>query len=422
MCNSLERKIPKVSAPKPYMEWSAQNANQMIVLGDAIISPLGFSSDENYSSVKRGLTGLRLHQNVFQVLQDFCGALLDRELVRDTFQALCPSVGKKFTFFEQIAILSAQKAIAEAEIHPDNADVVFILSTTKGNVELLEHQGGFDSQRIHLWKSAQIISSFFGNKNFPVVVSNACTSGLTAQQVAAFYLNHRPYQYAVVIGAEVLSKFIIAGFQSFKALSMQVCRPFDRNRDGLNLGEAAACIVYAVKNKENMKKAKAIYLSGAGCNDANHISAPSRTGDGLFNVLRIALKNVDCNNISFISAHGTATPYNDAMEAAALTRAGLNHLPVNSLKSYFGHTLGAAGILETIISYHALQECLILKNPTFRQTDENVNIKPNKTILNSDKPLFIKLMSGFGGNNAVMVMAKSFCNFSKHAHANNGNC
>ena len=212
-------------------------------------------------------------------------------------------------FFEKIALLSASKAVCAAGIDPSSERVLFVLSTTKGNVELLGNAQsyapafasgfapGFALGRETLHSSAGLIAAHFCNPNTPVVVSNACISGLCAQIEAMRALRSGKYDYAVVTGADCLSAFIVSGFQSFKALSQEPCRPFDSGRNGLNLGEAAATIVFAAERTaccaETYGTGTGAALSGNGYgawmavsgatrNDANHISGPSRTGGRQF--------------------------------------------------------------------------------------------------------------------------------------------
>jgi 3-oxoacyl-[acyl-carrier-protein] synthase-1 len=375
-------------------------------VSDNIISALGFSSQENYQAVKAGKSQLQLYENVFGISEPFVASLLDNHKIDKEFATLS-NIGEKYTKLEKTAILSASKALENSGIDPSNDNVLFIFSTTKGNVELLERNDRFESERIHLWRSAELIAQFFKNKNEPIVVSNACISGVAAQITAARYLIAKRYQYIVVIGAEVLSKFIVSGFQSFKALSSERCSPFDRNRTGLNLGEAAATVIYSVSDMDNLPPKSIIFENGAICNDANHISGPSRTGEGLFNAISKAMRHIDKENISFINAHGTATSYNDDMESMAIGRYGLENVPVNSLKAYFGHTLGAAGIVETIISMYALQENIILKSLGTEEAGVVYPITINREIMKSDKNAFLKLISGFGGSNAAMILKKN---------------
>jgi 3-oxoacyl-[acyl-carrier-protein] synthase-1 len=375
-------------------------------VSDNIISSLGFSSGENYQAVREGKTGLRYYEQGFGLPEPFVASLIDKKKLDNIFSSLPQTKRIKYTKLEKAAILSVHNALANTNINPSDDKVLFIFSTTKGNIELLEKNKDYDPQRIYLWRSAQLIAQYFGNKNQPLVVSNACISGVAAQIAAVRYLMAHRAKYVIVVGAEVLSKFIISGFQSFKALSRELCKPFDKRRTGLNLGEAAATIIYAIAEPDIISDNAIIYESGCICNDANHISAPSRTGEGLFNAITKTIK--DKEDISFINAHGTATPYNDDMESMAIGRAGLGNIPVNSLKACFGHTLGAAGILETIISASALENNIILPNRGCDEIGVAFPICVNTATTTSDKNKFLKLISGFGGCNAAIVL-KKYC-------------
>ncbi|MDR0605321.1 MAG: beta-ketoacyl synthase [Bacteroidales bacterium] len=376
-------------------------------VSDNIISVLGFSSSENYQAVKEGKTGLRCYEQGFGLPEMFVASLLDEEKLNDAFFDLPQTTKIKYTKLEKAAILSIYQALAHTDINPSDDEVLYVFSTTKGNIELLdENNNDYEHQRVYLWRSAQLIAEYFGNRNQPLVVSNACISGVSAQIAAVRYLMAGRYKYAIVTGAEMLSKFIISGFQSFKALSKQICKPFDKYRTGLNLGEAAATIIYASAEQDIIHKDTLIYENGAVCNDANHISGPSRTGEGLFNAITKTIKGMNKNDISFINAHGTATPYNDDMESVAIGRAELENIPVNSLKAYFGHTLGAAGILETIISAEALQDNVILKSLGCDELGVAASLCVNRNVTASCKNKFLKLMSGFGGSNAAIVLSK----------------
>jgi len=392
----------------------------MNMLSHNIVSPLGFSSSENYQAVCAGKSDLTIYSSKFGLPGPFCASLMNDEKIEDYFSALPHTDTTIYTRFEKMAILSVQGAVAQTSIDLASPDVLFILSTTKGNVDLLEDLRGFEKERLYLWRSAQLISRFFNNPNEPLVVSNACISGCAAQIAAERFLyhpsgetiaeksdGHRTYHYVVVVGAEVLSKFIISGFQSFKALSPERCKPFDAERCGLNLGEAAATIIYESNYTSNTSDPSDVisFHAGAICNDANHISGPSRTAEGQYRAIMQATKNLNLERLAFVNAHGTATLYNDDMESIALHRAALSHLPVNSLKSYFGHTLGAAGVLEVIISTLALQNHHIIKTLgcDVPGTAQKIHVADGKEDC-SKKDAFLKMISGFGGGNAAIAI------------------
>ena len=368
-----------------------------------ILSPLGMTSAENYSAVKAGRSELKRYDGLWQLPEPFTASLMDRKKVEEIFTELADN--EKYTFFEKMIILSAKRALEQTDINPTSDKVLFILSTTKGNVFLLDkRETGFPKEKVLLGVAARQMTGFFHNPNTPVVVSNACISGVCAQIEAMRNLESGAFDYVVVVGCDVQSAFIVSGFQSFKALSAEPCKPFDAKRTGLNLGDAAATIIYTKKDK--VKENEWVACRGAIRNDANHISGPSRTGEGSYRALKVALGDKNPDEVAFINAHGTATLYNDEMESVAIERAGLAQVPVNGLKGYYGHTMGAAGILETILSMCAIDDHNILATKGY----ETMGVTHPLVLSNQNQPTskqaFIKLLSGFGGCNAALLMAK----------------
>ena len=376
----------------------------MIVrIADNIVSPLGTTSEANYLAVKSGKSELKRYEGKWNLPEPFVASLIDRPSLDDEFAA--HNIDDRFTFFEKVVILSSCKALANAKIDASSEKVLFILSTTKGNVHLLDaNETGFPKERVLLGQAARQLTDFFHNPNQPIVVSNACISGVCAQIEAMRNLQGDNFDYVVVVGADVQSPFIVSGFQSFKALSAEPCKPFDADRKGLNLGDAAATIVYA--RRDAVMADDWVACRGAIRNDANHISGPSRVGEGSFRALKAALGDFSRDEIAFINAHGTATPYNDEMESIAIERAGLSEVPVNALKGYFGHTMGAAGVLESILSMKAIDDHNILATRGYN----NIGVSHPLVLSNQNAPTekraFIKLLSGFGGCNAALLLAK----------------
>lgn len=370
-------------------------------IADNIVSPLGATTEENFNALLSGESCLTIHENEFGLPESFCGSLFDREAMDSLFKVEL-SDAEGFTFFEKLCLLSAKRAIDSCGLSAGGDDVLFVVSTTKGNVECL-NENPYD-ERCYLAASAQKIANYFGNRNCPVVVSNACISGVCAQIAALRKLLSGRYSYAVVIGCDVLSKFIVSGFQSFKALSPERCKPYDKDRTGLNLGEAAGTMV--LKALPTVDSTDWQYVSSSIHNDANHISGPSRTGEGAFRVLRDILSDIDSNDLAFVSAHGTATAYNDEMESIALHRAGLESVPVTGLKGYYGHTLGAAGIIETILSMTAVDRGVILATKGFEAPGTTYPVNVSNQLRTTDKQAFVKILSGFGGSNAGICYKK----------------
>ncbi len=369
------------------------------IIGHNIISPLGLTSEENYQSVIRGRSALHLYDDKFGLHEAFCGSLINRGFIYE--KASESGIDDDYSLFEKLAILSASGAIKDSGINPSDPNTIFILSTTKGNVDLLEEN--MHDERCYLHTSALRIADYFGNKANPIVVSNACISGVCAQIEGVRQLLSGLYSTAIIIGCDILSKFIISGFQSFKALSTKPCKPYDKDRTGLNLGEAAGTIIL---RKENSPASDWHYVASSIHNDANHISGPSRTGEGAFRVLQDIVRQIDKSELAFLNAHGTATAYNDEMESIAIGRADLSDIPLSGLKGYYGHTLGAAGIIETILSIMAIDEGIIIATRGYDKSGTSGKLYLSNQTRHTDKRSFIKILSGFGGSNAGICYEK----------------
>jgi 3-oxoacyl-[acyl-carrier-protein] synthase-1 len=369
------------------------------IAADSIVSPLGFTSEENYQNVTAGRSGISVLANFDYSKEPVHAAHIKAHLFPKK---------KSFTRFESICLLAVENALKKTTLDVTSDRVLFILSTTKGNIELLE-QLAESSDRIHLPQTAKIIATHFGNKQQPLVISNACISGVMAVLVAKRIVQSNEYDHVVIIGADVLTRFVIAGFQSLLAISAEPCKPFDVNRKGVNLGEAAGVIILST-DPEAIGTPKTIEVLGGGLsNDANHISGPSRTGEELALAVRnaIADSGIEKSKIDFISAHGTATLFNDEMEAKAFNHAGLGDVPLNSLKGYFGHTLGAAGLVEIIISSHALLNNDLIPTFGFQSLGVSQPVNVIEELASKEMTTCLKTASGFGGCNAAVVLSKN---------------
>lgn len=360
------------------------NQNTMVnVLADNIISPLGETSEETYQAVKRGESALHAYAPMTEhIPHGFVASLLSSD-------------------FEELLLRSTQSAVKASGVDVKNTRTVFILSSTKGEIEKL---GKTADETLYLGNVAQRIATRLGIKQTPIVVCNACISGLAAIVLASRLLSSNTYDYAVVCGADRPRRFIISGFQSLNAMSAFSCQPFDIERQGLNLGEAYATIVLARETKASLHTNSHVWQIGHGYvkNDAYHISAPSKTAEGLVEALQATMEGVDTEELAFINAHGTATLFNDQMEAIAIQRTGLQHIPVNALKGYIGHTLGAAGIIETILCMKSVDDHLILGTRGFEEVGVSGKVKLSSTHQTTQKKAFLKLLSGFGGCNATL--------------------
>lgn len=360
------------------------------VISHNILSPLGDTSEANFQAVKTGKSSLRKLEHAFGTPLDITASVFESTVRKQLML-------EGFTWFESLVIRSVKSALQQSNINCMDEQVCLVLSTTKANVEWL---GTLTDEEVIPGNAARKIAAYLGFSRNPIVVCNACISGVSALITASRLIDAGIYRQVVVCGCDVLGKFIVSGFDSLKALSPDECRPFDEERIGLNLGEAAATMILS------SEKGLWNIVHGEVCNDAYHISTPSpkAVGSGMA-LQRMGLETQE--EWAFINLHGTATMYNDQMEWKAIEKAGVAHLPVNGYKGYFGHTMGAAGILECILSMLSVEDGSVLGTRGFQATgvSGNINISPHLQLTN--KSSFVKLISGFGGCNAAIRFSTS---------------
>ena len=362
------------------------------IIADNIISPLGFSSEENYLALKSGKTALCRYENRNGIPFPFTASLFTPEQIQDL------SI-EGYTTFESLAIRSITEALKQVDIKLDDRTAL-ILSSTKANVDLLT-EDNVDDNVLSPGNAARRIADVIGLPTTPIVVNNACISGCSALILAQRFLSSDKYDYCIVCGIDIQSPFIISGFQSLKAMSEDACRPFDIERLGLNLGEAAATVVMSRQNTQST--GNWIISSGAVRNDAFHITNPSPQGEGCANAIMAVLQNDErIESLALVNAHGTATMFNDQMESKAIETSGLTKIPVNALKGYLGHTMGAAGVIETILSMKAIDDGIILGTKGFEEIGVSGHVSLSSNNQQTDKKEFIKIISGFGGCNAAI--------------------
>lgn len=370
------------------------------IAADNIMSPLGYSTEDNIQSVLDYRTGLKEYSHAFNSTDPVTLSLFDRDQIQSLFEKTV-GLTEEYSLFEQISILSILEANKKIQHDLSSEKTLLVLSSTKGNIEFIEDEPYRDPS---LYASAKRICKIINNNNSPVIISNACISGAAAISIAKRFLLSRKYEAVIVTGADVISEFVVSGFQSLKALSPTLCKPFDKARAGLNLGEAAGTII--LKNSDDVVGKVSLEAESV-TNDANHISGPSRTGEGLFRAISSVTDGIDLSLIGAVSLHGTATLFNDDMESIALCRSGLERTDSYSLKGIFGHTLGAAGMIETILATRAMQRGFIPHTYGFNEPGTANPIKVSPTIIYKEYSQIIKCASGFGGCNVALRLKKN---------------
>lgn len=366
------------------------------IVGKGAVCALGNSLSEIVANIEAGKSGVKNGSKSYANGQSFPLGAVD-----DAFSSQYEITNKSsYSRLEQMMISSTLDAAKDTTVDFSSTSTLFIFSTTKGNIDNLNHD---QSDYIH--SLADNVVAYFKNPNKPICVSNACISGVSAVIYAHRLIQRGEYKNIIVVGGDLLTDFVVSGFDSFRSLSHNVCKPYDKDRDGISLGEGASSLI--LSSETNAPNCYYI-AGGATSNDANHISGPSRTGEELAHAITTALNEagLKTSDVSFVNMHGTATVYNDEMESKALAVAGLADSIVVSTKGYFGHTLGCSGVLELAVSVSLAERGEIAKTIGFEEIGTPVKLNVTKTII-KDKPcdVFVKTGSGFGGCNAAVVVS-----------------
>ena len=392
-------------------------------IADNILSPLGATTAENYEALRAGRSlthgqSVALHSALTSYASYSGRSEDDYVASRFSDEQREELMIHGLTWFESLCYHSVMDALRQCAIDVASPRTLLVVSTTKANIDYLSATDYTTHQPA---ESAKRIASLLGITTPPLVVCNACISGVAALVTAQRLLDCGSYDTAIVVGCDVISHFIVSGFQSLKAMSPEPCRPFDIERIGLNLGEAAATMILSNSLTSHLSPLTSKVWSivrGAIRNDAYHISSPSPKGEGCANAIRYVTEGVDSQTLSAINAHGTATMYNDQMESVAIAAAGLSDVPMNSLKGYYGHTLGTSGILETIITMHSVAHGELLGTRGFSEIGVSGRVNISSQPMPISKQSFVKVISGFGGCNAAVYCAPNAPSPSQQYTAN----
>lgn len=370
-----------------------------VLIASNLITPLGVGIQANWDMLSHGVSGIGKVNRPEITLKDFYGAAIDRS-------AFDFSNKHSTTWLETLCIEAITEISDKVPVRLSSARSVFIFSTTKGNVD--ELTSGTAPRRLMLGDMAGFISAHFQNPNSPFVVSNACISGLSAIILADILLKNNQFDQVVVCGADILSEFTVSGFNALQAISSTPCRPFDAERSGLSPGEAVA-VVAMTRNDFSVEHKDSVRISGcATSNDANHISGPSRDGSGLALAIRKSMDaaGIKAHSVDYVSTHGTATIFNDESESLALQSAGVNQVAANSLKGYFGHTFGAAGVVEVVLAAETMKRGVILQSAGFQNHGVSAPINIATSNIHKQVSTTLKTASGFGGCNAALILTR----------------
>ncbi len=372
---------------------------QVFCTGGSIVNNWGTNLNNHWSKILNkdiSLTPLTLSDDT----QTYASRLSDGQ-----WQQLTEKYGTHYTKSALLCIEAINCAIKNQPINWSKTAI--IIATTKGDIDLYSLDGtNAHNIKTYFHHLSTQLNTYFKPIKPCTILSNACISGSQAIQFGAAYLQSGSADNVVVCGVDLCTAFTLSGFNSLKALSTHPAMPFDKYRDGISLGEASSAIVLSKKDLSFNGHTQIQYMAGAVTNDANHISGPSRTGEGLYQAIQHVASRLEYP-IDAISLHGTATIYNDDMESVAIHRSGLQSTPCFGLKGIYGHTLGAAGILESVISILALANNIIPATTgyTYPGTTHPINVSSQNQ--KGDFKTILKCTSGFGGGNCALIFHKN---------------
>lgn len=392
------------------------------ITGMGIISSIGNTVEETYRSLILKKPGISRIKNIDTIHKDHIKVGEVKATNVELINILNLPETNNYSRTAMLSEIAAKQAVKNSGIKNINDyRTGFISATSVGGMDKTEkynftHFHKTDNRKYIESRtcadSTTKVANSLGITDFVTTISTACSSSANAIMLGARMIKSGKLDRVIVGGADCLSKFTINGFNSLMILSDTDCKPFDENRNGLNLGEAAAYLVLESDEiiKEENKKVIA-YVSGyANANDAFHQTASSDNGEGATLAMKKALEvaNLSADKIDYVNAHGTATANNDSSESMALQRIFGRSIPaMSSTKAYTGHTLAAAAAIEAVFSVLALQYNKIFPNLNFKTPITGTNIVPTVEVLEKDLNHVLSNSFGFGGNCSTLIFSKS---------------
>ncbi|WP_024771984.1 beta-ketoacyl-[acyl-carrier-protein] synthase family protein [Aquimarina macrocephali] len=392
------------------------------ITGMGIISAIGNDVTENYQSLINGKKGISRVSKINTIHKDdiMVGEIASTNLELEQQLGLTPD--NNYSRTALLGAIAAKQAIQDAGISDINTYKTGLVSATSvGGMDMTEtyyydYLENKSTQKYieghHAGDSTQKIAEQLGiKKSLVTTISTACSSAANAIMFGARLIKSGKLDRVIVGGADCLSKFTINGFKTLMILSDTYNTPFDENRKGLNLGEAAAFLVLESDEVIAAEKKEVLgYVKGYGnANDAYHQTASSENGDGATLAMQKALKVAayTANDIDYINAHGTATGNNDLSEGRAILRVFGEEIPdFSSTKAYTGHTLAAAGAIEAVYAVLALQHNIIYPNLNFKTQMKEFDITPQLELKEKELHTVLSNSLGFGGNCSTVIFSK----------------
>src|SRR5690554_76641 len=393
---------------------------KIAITGMGIISSIGNTVEENFQSLIAKKAGISSLENFSSRHSDEIKVGEIKWTNEQLIQKLGLSAENTFTRTALLGAYAARQAIENAQISEINeVRTGLISSTSVGGMDFTEkHFKRYEEHPEYIpfinshnaGDSSGKIASYLGLKGFVTTIFTACSSAANAIMMGATMIENGYLDRVIVGGTDALSKFTINGFKTLMILSETDNTPFDQNRKGLNLGEAAA---YLVLESEEMvhrhNKQVLAYVVGYGnANDAYHQTASSENGEGAYLAMKKAFEKaaVQPDEINYINAHGTATPNNDLSEGRAILRVFDKIPKFSSTKAFTGHTLAAAAAIEAVYSVLAIQNNTVFPNLNFKTPMEEFHLTPETKVIAAEINYVLSNSFGFGGNCSTLIFGR----------------
>lgn len=399
-------------------------SKKVYITGIGIVSAIGFNAQETLDSLRQCRTGVGEIRHLQTRLRGQLPAAEVKASNEDLAQLCHISELGNYSRTALLGILAARQAYQDAKLGDyEGLKTGIISSTSVGGIdrsELFYENYLTDPASGNLryiishdcGDSTEKIADDIKVKDYVTTISTACSSSANAMILGARLIKNGVLDRVIAGGSDALTRYTLNGFHALRILDQQWCRPFDQNRNGLNLGEGAAYVVLeSEKALQLAKKEPYCELSGYGnANDAYHQTASSPDGAGALKAMQLALRNsgLTLENIDYINTHGTATQNNDLSEGQALKSLFRDYIPkFSSTKSYTGHTLAAAGAIEAVISILALRSKVLIPNLNFKDPIAELAITPIMEVHEGASIHSILSNSfGFGGNCSTMIFSR----------------
>lgn len=393
------------------------------ITGMGIISSIGNSVEENYNALLNSQVGITTIENIVTVHADVIKVGEIKKNNQELMDELGLGKDNNFSRTAMLGTIAAKQAVKDAGITSINEYKTGLISATSvGGMDMTEryYHEYFENPDVVKYISSHNagdntdkIAKELGLEGFVTTISTACSSAANAIMLGARMIKSGKLDRVIVGGTDAMSKFTINGFKTLMILSDDYNKPFDDNRKGLNLGEAAAFLVLESEEliKKENKKVLARVSGYANANDAFHQTASSENGDGAFLAMEKAFKvaQLQPEQIDYVNVHGTATPNNDLSEGRAMVRLfGEDKVPdFSSTKPFTGHTLAAAAAIEAVYSVLAIQNNVVFPNLNFETPMAEFNLVPQTTLKHKKIEHVLSNSFGFGGNCSTLIFSKS---------------